>query len=57
MPSSKHISAAYQLARQRYADLGVDTEAAIRSDPGLTDDEREALIAVYRSYRQRRPEA
>lgn len=33
------------------------TEAAIRSDPDLTDDEREALIAVYRSYRQRRPTA
>jgi len=30
MPTSKHISAAYNLARQRYADLGVDTEAAIR---------------------------
>jgi transcriptional regulator with XRE-family HTH domain len=34
-----------------------NTEAAIRSDPDLTDDEREALIAVYRSYRQRRPPA
>ena len=31
MPSSKQISAAYSLARQRYADLGVDTEAAIRA--------------------------
>ena len=30
MPSSKQISAAYKLARQAYADLGVDTEAAIR---------------------------
>jgi transcriptional regulator with XRE-family HTH domain len=34
-----------------------NTEAAIRSDPDLTDDEREALIAVYRSYRQRRSPA
>jgi transcriptional regulator with XRE-family HTH domain len=34
-----------------------DTEAAIRNDPGLTDEEREALIAVYRSYRQRQPPA
>jgi transcriptional regulator with XRE-family HTH domain len=34
-----------------------DTESAIRNDPGLTDEEREALIAVYRSYRQRRPTA
>jgi transcriptional regulator with XRE-family HTH domain len=39
------------------ADGFPDTEAAIRSDPDLTDDEREALIAVYRSYRQRRPSA
>lgn len=30
MPSSKQISAAYSLARRRYAELGVDTEAAIR---------------------------
>jgi transcriptional regulator with XRE-family HTH domain len=29
------------------------TEQAIRADPNLTDEEREALIAVYRSYRQR----
>jgi len=28
--TSKQISAAYKLARQRYADLGVDTEAALR---------------------------
>jgi L-rhamnose isomerase len=28
--NSKQISAAYKLARQRYADLGVDTEAAIK---------------------------
>jgi L-rhamnose isomerase len=31
MPSAKNISSAYKLARQRYADLGVDTEAAIRA--------------------------
>ena len=31
MPSSKSISAAYKLARAQYADLGVDTEAAIRT--------------------------
>jgi len=29
--TSKQISAAYKLARQRYADLGVDTDAAIRA--------------------------
>jgi transcriptional regulator with XRE-family HTH domain len=38
-------------------DVAADTESAIRSDPNLSDDEREALIAVYRSYRQRRPPA
>jgi transcriptional regulator with XRE-family HTH domain len=28
-----------------------DTEAAIRADPRLTDDQKTALLAVYRSYR------
>jgi transcriptional regulator with XRE-family HTH domain len=27
------------------------TETAIRCDPGLTDGQKEALLAVYRSYR------
>lgn len=27
------------------------TEAAIRRDPALTDDQKEALLTVYRSYR------
>jgi len=27
------------------------TEAAIRTDPDLTDDQKEALLSVYRSYR------
>ena len=26
-------------------------ESAIRADPGLTDAQKEALLAVYRSYR------
>ncbi|HWA85660.1 MAG TPA: L-rhamnose isomerase, partial [Opitutus sp.] len=30
MPSAKKISAAYRLAREAYAELGVDTERAIR---------------------------
>ncbi len=30
MPTAKQVSAAYKLAHQRYADLGVDTEAAIK---------------------------
>lgn len=29
----------------------ISTEAAIRTDPGLTDDQKEALLSVYRSYR------
>src|ERR1700733_573698 len=29
MPSSRKISAAYRLARETYAELGVDTEAAL----------------------------
>lgn len=28
------------------------TEAAIRSDPNLTDAQKEALLTVYRSYRR-----
>jgi L-rhamnose isomerase len=31
MPSSKQISAAYRLARSRYAELGADTEVALRA--------------------------
>ena len=27
-----------------------DTETAIREDPHLTDDQRESLLAVYRTY-------
>ncbi|MGH9179328.1 MAG: helix-turn-helix domain-containing protein [Acidimicrobiales bacterium] len=27
------------------------TEVAIRTDPDLTDDQKEALLSVYRSYR------
>ena len=31
-------------------DAGVDTETAIRSDPRLTDAQKEALLAVYRGF-------
>ena len=30
---------------------GPRTETAIRCDPGLSDGQKEALLAVYRSYR------
>jgi transcriptional regulator with XRE-family HTH domain len=30
---------------------GADTEAVIRSDPDLTDAQKNALLGVYRSYR------
>ena len=33
------------------ASTTVGTEAAIRRDPALTDDQKEALLTVYRSYR------
>jgi transcriptional regulator with XRE-family HTH domain len=29
---------------------GVDTEAAIRADPRLTDSQKEALLGVYRGF-------
>ena len=29
-----------------------DTEAAIRSDPSLSDEQKQALLSVYRSYVQ-----
>jgi transcriptional regulator with XRE-family HTH domain len=29
---------------------GSDTEAAIRADPDLTDEQKQALLSVYRSY-------
>src|SRR5215217_3796412 len=29
----------------------VSTEAAIRRDPDITEDQKQALLAVYRSYR------
>ena len=29
---------------------GFDTEGAIRADPRLTDQQKQALLAVYRSY-------
>jgi transcriptional regulator with XRE-family HTH domain len=32
------------------ADAEPSTEAAIRADPDLTDDQKTALLAVYRSY-------
>ncbi len=32
------------------ASARVDTAAAIRSDPDLTDAQKEALLGVYRSY-------
>ena len=33
-------------------DTAVDTEAAIRSDSRLTDEQKQALLSVYRSYVQ-----
>jgi transcriptional regulator with XRE-family HTH domain len=34
------------------AEHGLDTEAAIRGDDRLTDEQKQALLSVYRSYVQ-----
>jgi len=31
--------------------VGTDTEGAIRADPDLSDGQKDALLAVYRSYK------
>lgn len=31
-------------------EASMDTELAIRNDPGLTTDQKEAMLTVYRSY-------
>jgi len=36
---------------EELAPESVSTEAAIRRDPDLTDDQKQALLVVYRSYR------
>ena len=36
-------------------DAALTTEAAIRNDPALTDDQKSAMLAVYRSYVEGRP--
>ena len=37
MPSAKKITAAYRLAQEAYAELGVDTDAAITRALGCSD--------------------
>jgi transcriptional regulator with XRE-family HTH domain len=39
------------LLRQDDGSPRTDTEAAIRADQGLSEDQKQALLAVYRSYR------
>ena len=41
-------------AKQEDAAARLPTEEAIRSDPALTPEEREALLHVYRSFVDRR---
>jgi len=54
---SLNLSADALLAQAGLADddkpapESVSTEVAIRRDPDLTDDQKQALLAVYRSYR------
>jgi transcriptional regulator with XRE-family HTH domain len=53
-----NLSAETLLAHAGVADVAgdddeaPDTEAAIRRDPGLSDDQKQALLSVYRSYVQ-----
>jgi transcriptional regulator with XRE-family HTH domain len=55
-----HVSAETLIGRASGIDPDPDeqtdelptTEASIRSDPRLTDDQKRALLAVYRSYAQ-----
>lgn len=35
----------------------IDTEAAIRQDPDLSPDERDALVRIYHSFKRPRPSA
>ena len=37
-------------APARATSAGSDTEAAIRADPALTDEQKQALLSVYRSF-------
>jgi transcriptional regulator with XRE-family HTH domain len=41
-------------AKQKETSAGRPTEEAIRSDPDLTPEERDALLQVYRSFVDRR---
>jgi transcriptional regulator with XRE-family HTH domain len=47
--SADTLLAQVGLADARESDE-VDTEAAIRRDPRLTDEQKQALLTVYRSY-------
>jgi transcriptional regulator with XRE-family HTH domain len=58
-----NVSAATLLAQAGLIDAAVatvdprkrtDTETAIREDPDLTAEEKQALLAVYRRFRRRR---
>jgi transcriptional regulator with XRE-family HTH domain len=47
-------AAAGQSGQARTGTVRTETEAAIRADPELSPEDREALLRVYRSLRQRR---
>jgi transcriptional regulator with XRE-family HTH domain len=50
-PDAAHPDAAHTEQRAAGPHAGPDTEAAIVSDPKLTPRQREALLNVYRSFR------
>ena len=52
LPPDTLLAHAGLLGDRDDAQAAVATEAAIRADPTLTDDQKEALLSVLRSYRQ-----
>jgi transcriptional regulator with XRE-family HTH domain len=50
MPLEDFVSRAGPIGPDRVRPPGMSVEAAIRADPKLTDPEKDALLAVYRSY-------
>jgi len=51
VPPDDLLEAAGLLREDTADDHRPGTEAAIRSDPSLTESQKEALLAVYRSFR------
>ena len=50
--SAETLLAHAGLDDDEHAEPQADTESAIRADPDLHDDQKQALLSVYRSYKQ-----